>query len=81
MSQSADDPTRSELRTIRGHYRRRVWCRNADGFPSALAGNAPRFSRPPPLGAVLMPQQPAPATARTSPAPGGDALPPCEDPD
>jgi hypothetical protein len=25
MSQSTDDLTRSELRAIRGHYRRRVW--------------------------------------------------------
>jgi hypothetical protein len=25
MSQSTDDLTRSKLRAIRGHYRRRVW--------------------------------------------------------
>jgi hypothetical protein len=56
-------------------------CRNADRFSSATTGNAPRFSRPPPLGAVLIPQPQAPATARTSPTPGGDApFPPYKDP-
>jgi hypothetical protein len=44
---------------------------NADGFCNAISGNAPRFSRPSPLGAVLIPQQRAPRHNSSSPHPEG----------
>jgi hypothetical protein len=54
------------------HAEALLTCRNADGFSSAVTGNAPILSSPP-LGAVLFP--PTASTGHSSylPTPGGDA--------
>jgi hypothetical protein len=42
MSQSTDELTRSELRAIPGHYRRRVWL--AFLIPALTKGNVSRWT-------------------------------------